>query len=110
MRLWFYVAKRLGLAVITLLGVIVAVFIMTRILPGDPAVVMAGNNATPEVLQALRQEVGLDRPLPVQLGSYMIDVLDGNLCVSSQTGHPVLQDLLQRLPAPAELSLYGLLA
>ena len=51
MRLWSYVAKRLGLAVITLLGVIVAVFIMTRILPGDPAVVMAGNNATPAVLQ-----------------------------------------------------------
>ena len=109
MRLWSYVAKRLGLAVITLLGVIVAVFIMTRILPGDPAVVMAGNNATPAVLQSLRKEMGLDRPLPVQLGSYMVDVLHGNLGVSSQTGHPVLQDLLQRLPATVELSLYSLL-
>src|SRR5437763_16758526 len=102
MRLWFYVAKRLGLAVITLLGVIVAVFIMTRILPGDPAVVMAANNATPAVLQSLRQVMGLDRPLPLQLGSYMVDVLHGNLGVSPQPGHSLLHDLLQPPPPSVE--------
>jgi peptide/nickel transport system permease protein len=82
---------------------------MTRVLPGDPAAVIAGTNATPGTLRALRHEMGLDRPLPVQLGSYIVDVLHGNLGVSTQTGHPVLQDVLQRLPATIELSLYSLL-
>lgn len=109
MKLRFYVAKRLGLAVVTLLGVIVAVFVMTRILPGDPAAVMAGGHATPQVLSALRKEMGLDQPLPVQLWTYIWNLLHGNLGTSTTTGHSVLQDLLQRLPATAELSLYSLL-
>jgi peptide/nickel transport system permease protein len=108
MRLWSYLAKRLALAVLTLFGVIVAVFVLTRILPGDPALVIAGNNATPQVLQALRHDMGLDRPLPVQLVSYIGNVLHGDLGSSTQTGHPVLSDLAQRLPATIELSLYSL--
>jgi ABC-type dipeptide/oligopeptide/nickel transport system permease component len=109
MGLRFYIAKRLGLAVITLLGVIVAVFVMTHILPGDPAAVMAGGHATPAVLQALRKDMGLDQPLPVQLVTYIGNLLHGDMGTSTATGHSVLQDLLQRLPATVELSLYSLL-
>lgn len=109
MGLRFYIAKRLGLAVIALLGVIVAVFVMTRILPGDPAAVMAGGHATPAVLHALRKEMGLDQPLPVQLWTYVVNLLHGDMGTSTATGHSVLQDLLQRLPATVELSLYSLL-
>ncbi len=106
--MWSYLAKRLALALLTLLGVIVAVFVMTRILPGDPALVIAGNNATPAVLHALRHDMGLDRPLPVQLVSYIGNVLHGDLGTSTQTAHPVLDDLKQRLPATLELSFYSL--
>lgn len=109
MRLRFYVAKRVGLGVVTLLGVIAAVFVMTHILPGDPAAVMAGGHASAPILAAMRKEMGLDQPLPVQLWTYFVNVLHGDLGTSTSTGHPVLQDLLQRLPATAELSLYSLL-
>lgn len=108
MRLRFYIAKRLFLALVTLLGVIVAVFVMTRVVPGDPAAVMAGGHATPAVLQSLRKEMGLDQPLPVQLLTYVGNLLHGDMGTSTATGHSVLQDLLQRLPATAELSLYSL--
>lgn len=109
MRLRLYIARRLGLAAVTLLGVILTVFVMTRILPGDPALVMAGGHATPAVLRAMRKEMGLDQPLPVQFLNYLGNVLHGDLGTSTSTNHPVLRDLLQRLPATAELSLYGLL-
>lgn len=104
-----YLFKRLALALVTLLGVIIVVFVVTRVLPGNPALVKAGTHATPEVLRALEREMGLDRPLPEQLLRYLTNVLRGNLGTSARTGHPVLQDLLQRLPATAELSLYSLL-
>lgn len=106
---WFYLARRLGLAVITLLGAIVAVFVMTHVLPGNPAVVKAGAYSTPEVLRSLEHEMGLDRPLPEQLGRYVLRALQGDLGVSTRSGHPVAVDLVQRLPATGELALYSLL-
>jgi peptide/nickel transport system permease protein len=106
---WFYLARRLGLAVITLLGAIVTVFVMTHVLPGNPAVVKAGAYATPEVLRSLEHEMGLDRPLPEQLGLYVWHALQGDLGVSTRSGHPVAVDLVQRLPATGELALYSLL-
>src|SRR5438876_10903864 len=109
MHLWLYLARRLGLAVITLIGAIVAVFIMTHVLPGNPAVVKAGQYATPDVLRALEHEMGLDRPLPEQLVLYLAHAIQGDLGVSTRTGHPVTTDLLQRLPATGELALFSIL-
>jgi peptide/nickel transport system permease protein len=105
---WIYLGRRLGLAVITLIGAIVAVFVMTHILPGNPALVKAGVYSTPEVLHALEHEMGLDRPLPEQLALYVVHAFQGDLGVSTRSGHPVAADLLQRLPATAELALYSL--
>jgi peptide/nickel transport system permease protein len=106
-RLWVYLGRRLVLAAITLLGAIVAVFVITHVLPGNPAVVKAGAHATPDVLRALEREMGLDRPLPEQLVGYVARVLRGDLGVSTRTGHPVAADLMQRVPATAELAMYG---
>lgn len=105
---WVYVGRRSGLAVITLVGAIVAVFVMTHVLPGNPALVKAGVYSTPEVLHALEREMGLDKPLPEQLALYLVHAFQGDLGVSTRSGHPVAPDLLQRLPATAELALFSL--
>src|SRR5688572_9378163 len=100
-----YLARRLALTLVTLIGVIVAVFVMTRVLPGDPVTVKAGQYATPEVKAAIRKELGLDKPLPTQLVTYLADVLRGDLGDSTRSGHPVREDLQHRLPATIELAL-----
>jgi peptide/nickel transport system permease protein len=104
-----YLLRRLALTVVTLLGVIVTVFAMTRILPGDPVAVKAGAYATPEVRASIRKELGLDKSLPVQLYTYVGNVLQGDFGHSTRSGHPVREDLLDRLPATVELAIASLL-
>ncbi len=100
-----YTLRRLLLAVVTLCGVIVAVFLITRILPGNPAAVRLGPYAQPELLAALEHEMGLDQPLPVQFVSYVGKLAQGDMGKSWRTGQPVRADLTQRLPATLELAL-----
>ncbi|HAL62675.1 MAG TPA: peptide ABC transporter permease [Chloroflexi bacterium] len=100
-----YVTRRLFLAAVTLFGVIVAVFILTRILPGNPAAVRLGPYAKPELLAALEHEMGLDQPLPVQFYNYVAKLARGEMGKSWRTGQPVRKDLTQRLPATLELAL-----
>lgn len=104
-----YLVRRLALTAVTLLGVVVAVFLMTRVLPGDPVSVKAGQYATPEVKAAIRKELGLDKPLPTQLLTYLGDVVRGDLGDSTRSGHPVREDIARRLPATIELAIYSLL-
>jgi len=94
----------LGLAVVTLFGVVVAVFVLTRVLPGNPAYVKAGPYAKPEQIERITAEMGLDKPLPVQFWNYFTDLLHGDMGVSWSTSHPVREDLTQRLPATLELA------
>jgi ABC-type dipeptide/oligopeptide/nickel transport system permease component len=89
--------------VIQLLGVLVLVFTLVRLTPGDPAVILAGPYPTPEVVSAIRKQLGLDNPWPVQLWDYVLQALHGNLGISLSSGRPVTQDLLTRLPATLEL-------
>ncbi|HEY7036517.1 MAG TPA: ABC transporter permease [Thermomicrobiales bacterium] len=109
MTLRRYLARRLALSVVTLLGVIVTVFVVTRVLPGDPVLVKAGAYATPEVRAAISKQLGLDKPFLVQLGDYVGNVVRGDLGESIRSGHPVRQDLSHRLPATIELALAALL-
>lgn len=109
MSLGRYLARRLALSVVTLFGVIVTVFVVTRVLPGDPALVKAGQYATPEVRATIRKQLGLDKSFVVQLVTYVGNVLRGNLGDSVRSGQPVRQDLLNRLPATGELALAALL-
>ena len=93
-----------------LFGVVVFTFLLMRVLPGDPAVFFAsGPNAGEAEIQAIRVQMGLDRPLPVQLVRYLGDIAQGRLGRSMGTGQPVTQDLANRLPASLELTFCALL-
>jgi ABC-type dipeptide/oligopeptide/nickel transport system permease component len=74
-----YLTRRLLLAPITILGLIAVIFVLVRLMPGDPAVTMLGDYATEERVAALRAEMGLDKPWPVQFGVYIGHLLRGNL-------------------------------
>lgn len=100
---------RLLSALPNLVGVVVITFILTRALPGDPAAYFAGGAATQEAVDQVRAQLGLDRPLLEQFFSYVAALGRGDLGLSLTTGQPVLQELLQRLPASMELVLISLL-
>ena len=100
--------KRLATVIPTLIGVIVVTFLLTRVLPGDPAVYFAGPAATPQSIAEIRKSLGLDRPLPDQFLRYVNDLAHGNFGNSLSTGRPVAAEISSRLPASAELTLFGL--
>jgi ABC-type dipeptide/oligopeptide/nickel transport system permease component len=93
-----YLSRRLLEALLALLFTSILVFSMIHAIPGDPALLVAGLEAGPEVIEEIRRDLGLDRPLPVQYGSFLLDALQGDLGVSIRTGHPVLREILDRFP------------
>ncbi len=100
---------RLVGAIPTLFGVVLVTFLLTRVLPGDTATYFAGPTASPESIAQIRTSLGLDRPLPEQFWRYLVDLGHGDLGMSLTTGQPVKTELVNRLPASAELTLCGLL-
>ena len=102
------ILKRLATVIPTLIGVIIVTFLLTRVLPGDPAVYFAGPAATPELIAEIRKSLGLDRSLPDQFLRYVNDLAHGNFGNSLSTGRPVAAEISSRLPASAELTLFGL--
>ncbi len=89
---------------------IVFTFLLMRVLPGDPAVFFAsGPNAGEAEIQMVREQMGLDKPIPQQLLLYLKDIATGNLGRSMNTGQPVVTDLINRLPASLELTFTALL-
>ncbi|GGB24471.1 ABC transporter permease [Tistrella bauzanensis] len=105
-----HVGRRLATALPSLIGVIITAFLLTRVLPGDPAAYFAGPAATEQAIAEIRTQLGLDRPVHEQFIAYVSDLAQGNLGTSLTTGQPVTQDIIARLPASAELTLTGLLA
>src|SRR6202522_1799250 len=103
------ILRRFVTVIPTLIGVIIVTFLLTRVLPGDPAVYFAGPAATPESIADIRKSLGLDQPLPVQFLRYVDDLAHGNLGNSLATGQPVVTEIVSRLPASAELTLFGLI-
>jgi dipeptide transport system permease protein len=101
--------KRMMLIIPNLIGVIIVTFLLTRALPGDPAAYFAGPAATKESIQQIRVSLGLDKPLIVQFGRYVKDLAHGDLGTSLTTGQPVITEIKNRLPASAELTLFGLI-
>jgi ABC-type dipeptide/oligopeptide/nickel transport system permease component len=102
------ILRRLLTALPSVAGVIVVTFLLTRALPGDPAVYFAGPAATGQAIEEIRHKLGLDRSLPAQFVDYLNGLAHGDLGTSLTTGQPVLTELLTRLPASAELTLLGL--
>ncbi|MFG1700582.1 ABC transporter permease [Nonomuraea sp. NPDC049309] len=98
-----YLTRRLGQALLVVVGVVVLTFAVMRMVPGDPAVAFAGPKATPEQLAQARERFGLDDPLPVQLLNYARDLLSGDWGTSLRTRQPVLDDLYLAFPASLEL-------
>lgn len=101
--------QRLLAALPALAGVVAITFLLTRVLPGDTATYFAGPTATAESISQIKAELGLDKPLYQQFIRYITDLARGDLGRSLTTGQTVRADLLARLPASAELTLFGLL-
>ncbi len=101
--------RRLALILPTLLLVALFVFLLQRLLPGDPVLALAGEDRDPATLAALRQQLGLDRPLPVQFAYWLAAILHGDLGMSYENNEPVLGLILQKLPVTIELSGFALL-
>jgi ABC-type dipeptide/oligopeptide/nickel transport system permease component len=102
-------SRRLAPALISLIGVLVISFILTRALPGDPAAYLAGPSATAEAVAEVRKNLGLDRSVFEQFVVYVQQIGRGELGDSWATGQPVLRELVTRLPASIELTAAGLL-
>jgi len=103
------ISLRLVSAMPSLVGVVVVTFLLTRLLPGDPAAYFAGLAATPQAIAEIRAKLGLDHSLPEQFIGYVGDLLTGNLGMSLTTGQPVVAEIATRLPASAELTLLALI-
>lgn len=103
-----FLGARLLSSAIVLLGVLIVVFALVHLVPGDPVRLALGTRYTPEAYEALRAASGLDRSLPEQFFSYLAHAVTGDLGVSFRNGQPVTTTLLQRLPATISLALVGL--
>nr|WP_315470401.1 ABC transporter permease [uncultured Sphingorhabdus sp.] len=102
------IARRMAMLVLVMLGVSIVTFFVARVIPGDPALLIAGPRATPEMLAGIRADLGLDQPLIVQYVGYMRDLLQGDLGASIMTGKSVGPELFRYMPATLELMLMAL--
>lgn len=100
-----YALRRLLLAIPTLFVMLTAIFVLVRLVPGDPASVILGDHANAASLEALRLRLGLDKPLHLQYLAFIGDVLSGNLGQSLSSGRSVVQEVLLVLPSTIELAL-----
>ena len=104
-----FIARRLLLAIPTLFGVLVVVFLLLYIAPGDPVLEMVGERADAETIARLRAELRLDDPVPVQFAHYAGGVLTGDLGTSYITGRPIARDILERFPKTLQLAVAAML-
>lgn len=103
-----YLLDRLWQSAVTLVLASIVVFIGVRQLPGDPALAMAGEEATPEQLAAIRADLGLDQPLVVQFFTFLGNILRGDFGTSTRTGTPVTELIATTLPVTLWLSAYAI--
>jgi peptide/nickel transport system permease protein len=105
LRFLSYILRRLSYAVVVLVGLSILIFVIARIVPGDPARIALGAQAPQWVVEKLRAEMHLDKPIYVQYYFWLKGVLSGDFGTSLYTNRPVLQDIAEFLPATAELVL-----
>ena len=104
-----FIVRRLLLAVPVIIGILIVTFFLARLIPGDPCRSIIGEKATAEACEAFAKNKGLDRPMPVQLGIYMKDVLQGDFGDSIRFSRPVSQIMVERLPMTIELATSALI-
>jgi peptide/nickel transport system permease protein len=100
-----FIFKRLALLLPVLIGILIATFTLVRLIPGDPCKAMLGERATQEKCDAFAERFGLNDSIPVQFVRYMGNVLQGDFGTSIQTGRPVTEVLIERLPMTIELTI-----
>lgn len=103
-----YILRRIALSIPALLGLILLTFVLSRVVPGDPAATLAGDAATPAQIAQIRAQYGLDRPILEQAVIHVRQVLSGDLGSSIFSGRPVAEEIWQRLPATLELTFVAL--
>lgn len=103
------IRKRLVFLVFVMFGVTLITFTISNLIPGDPARLIAGDRATAEIVEKIRNDLGLDRPLYEQYGKYIVGVFQGDLGTSIRTRRPVLEDLKIFFPATLELAIVALM-
>ena len=99
-----YTLRRILISIPTIIGVLIIVFSMVRLAPGDPAVLLAGEFASPEVIERARERFGLDRSLPEQFGRFVGGLVQGDLGRSTRTNRLVTDDLANYFPNTLELA------
>ena len=110
MNIWRYLLRRILSTIPTIFGALVIMFILTRILPGDPVLMILGPaHASPENIENMRRLMGLDHSIPVQFARYLGQLIKGDLGFSWHTGNPVVQELVMRFPATFELTTFSLI-
>ncbi|HCM7510876.1 TPA: ABC transporter permease [Klebsiella aerogenes] len=109
MSFWGLIRQRCWGLILVVAGVCVITFIISHLIPGDPARLLAGDRASDEIVRHIRQKLGLDLPLWQQFARYVDALLHGDLGTSIRTGRPVLEDLKTFFPATLELAFCALL-
>ena len=107
--MWIYIAKRLIQSAFVMLGVSILVFILAHSMPGGPAIMILGQDATPEQIAIVEKKLGLDRPITVQYVEWLSKTIRGDFGNSYQDNRPILPDLLDRMPATIELVIASML-
>ena len=102
-----YCIRRILWAVPTMVAVLLFIFVVMRILPGDPAYAILGDEAPPEALEQFRKSWGLDKPLPLQFGVYLGGLMRGDLGLSMANRQPILPQLLRAMPYTLDLTIAG---
>lgn len=100
--------RRLLFLALVVFGVTLITFAISHMIPGDPARLLAGDRASDELVAQMREKLGLDQPLYVQYGRYMLGLVQGDLGVSIRTGRPVAEDIAAYFPATLELVIVAL--
>lgn len=108
MSVWSILRQRCWGLILVVIGVCVITFIISHLIPGDPARLLAGERASDEIVRHIRQQLGLDLPLWQQFGRYVSALAHGDLGTSIRTGRPVLEDLKTFFPATLELAVCAL--
>jgi len=104
-----FILKRLAQIIPVILGVTLVVFLIMQMIPGDPAIILAGEGASQETVAELRENLGLNKPLAVQYTDYIKNLLQGDMGNSLKNNQPVFEEITSRLPITIELAFYSIL-